>query len=397
MELLQIIHFLLLIVLSRCTRRMPVAARAAVTLYVFYSIAPAVSFKTDYFSLQIEHHPKDDQLIAMLVADIMILLGCCITKGIQHAAHSATDDSPMFARSLAVIALIAVGLDILVNHESLLELKGSSSSYRRLPNLLVLDFPANLFLLGALWRMPFSGWAMRSITYSGAALAIALSVVQGYRHIALIALLMWFFRCQHRVGPLILAIFLSGVGEVSEGVKVLVRTAITTGNADVIGYLCFLFDSLNSRTWLSREQMAIASNWDIFDLNRDWISVQNEFLALIPGLGSILGITATYSGAAQIGVLAGVGEGQGTAFSYGVFLSLHPILACLVLVLLPYLASISGSSILLPLTLAFTFGFLRDTPAHWLGQLKLLFLLLALRKAMSLKANSVFNSAAVEV
>jgi hypothetical protein len=392
MELLQIIHFLLLIALSLSTRRRSVAMRAAVTLYIFYNIAPAVSFTIDYFSLQIDHHPKDDQLLKMLVADIMLLVGCGIAGGIQDAAQSANNDSPIFAGSLAVIALIATGVDVLANRETLFELKGASNSIQRLPNLLVLHFPADLVLLGALWRMPFSGRAMRSITYFGAAVAIALSVVQGYRHLVLLALLMWFFRRQHAVGPLVFALLLSGVGELSEGVKVLIRTAIATGNADAAGYFSYLFENLDSRTWLSREQMAIASNWDIFERSREWISVQNEFLTLIPGLGSILGITQASSGAAQIGIFAGVGEGQGTAFSHGVFLSLHPILACLVLLLLPSLASISRSSVLLPLTLAFTFSFLRDTPTHWLGQLKLLLLLLVLKSAISIKESPYSNS-----
>jgi|LauGreDrversion4_2_1035121.scaffolds.fasta_scaffold03984_4 hypothetical protein len=383
MELFQITHFLFLVGLSLSTRRKSVAVRAAVTLYIFYSIAPAVSFSIEYFSLRINHQPQSNQLLAMLVADIMLLMGCGFAGGNRPELQSVSDDSPAFARGVAVTAIIAVALDALANHETLLELKGASSSVQSAPNLLVLSFPAGLVLLGTFWRMPFSGWTMRSIIFLSTLFAIAVSVLQGYRDLVLFAVLMWFFHNQRAIGPLLVALILTGFGELSEGAKVLVRSAITSGDSDVIGYLTFFFDSLSSRVWLTREQMAIASNWDIAELSQTSMSVQDEFLILIPGLRSITGVTLAESGADQISLQAGVGDGEGTAFGYGIFLLLHPVLACLGLALLPSLVNTVRSSILLPLALSFTFSFLRDTPEHWIGQLKLLALLLFLRSLMT--------------
>jgi hypothetical protein len=372
MLILLTIHLALLGAISWLTNRGTVAERSVATLYIFYGIAPAFSFQLQYFDLAINHSPNAGQIAVMIFADIVVIAGLIAIQWLVVQAPMPRVDDRAFSQGLAIAAITALAIDVVGNNDVLFEYKGASNAFERLPNLILLELPYAFILIGALWAWPFESRTLRLALTACALSSIAITIVQGYRLPTLLLMMMWTFRYQRAIGPAALAGFLSVVGEVSSGLKVLTRQTLFGGGGDWAGYFGFVLENARASTWLTSEQMAIAANWDIFVAYEPSIDLMRESIVLLPGFRSASGIDLSGTATESIASLAGATAGEGTAFSMWIFLSLHPVAASLLLASMLPMARAFNRSILLPLAIAAAFGFFRDTPAQWLGQMKLL-------------------------
>jgi hypothetical protein len=386
-------HFLLLVLISVDVRNRGVAAKYAATIYLFYSLTLLVPFYNhEHFDYVVNYTPSVQSLFLGICADLSVI------AAVRYSFRSgAENDRPGWLardkvglRMLVALAAVAEVIDIAMNRELLLLPKELYIEAEKVPNLILFSIPAQLILLGGALYSPFRSRPVRFVIATLATVATTLSVIQGYRGVALMVALYFVFRKWPRVSPAIPAIIMTVAGELSNPVKYFVGGLFLNDHFDALAQLQYYAENADTLFGLSGEQKAIVSNLVLgmhdLALGQPVLELRNLF----PFTNQLFGNITTTS-ASRLGELSGAGFGQGTGYSYVLFLAESLLIAPLLLLFITKLMRTLSGTPLTFVSWTIFFSLMRDTPAFWTGELKMLFLLTVVIFLMSYFFRQVFR------
>jgi hypothetical protein len=367
-------HFMLLFQINADVRERGLGAKFAVTIFTFYTLTLLVPFYNhEHFDYLVTYIPSANSLFLGVCADLSMLAAIRWSFPAQAVPVSHGGARIGFAL-LVVVAAVAQVIDIAMNRELLLLPKELYIEAEKVPNLLIFSIPAQLILLGGALYSPFKNKPVKLLIALLAIVATVLSVVQGYRAVALIVLLHFVYRRWPRMSPLVPTLLMTVAGELSNPIKYFVGGLLLNDNFDAAGMLDHYGSHLELLIGLSGEQKAIVSN---LVLGLKDLAVGDPILELrnlFPLTNALFGnITAT--SATRLGELAGVGYGQGTAYSFVLFIAEALVIAPLMLLGVTRMMRVLGGTPLTFVSWTVFFSLMRDTPAFWSGELKMSVLL----------------------
>jgi hypothetical protein len=367
---LWMVHFLLLLLINADVRERGLAAKFAVTIFAFYTLTLLVPFYDhEHFDYVVSYVPSAGSLFLGVCADLSMLAAIRWSFPVQAVPGLLRGQKAGFALLVAVAAVAQV-IDIAMNRELLLLPKELYIEAEKLPNLLFFSIPAPLILLGGALYSPFNKTPVRFLIAVLAVVATLLSVVQGYRGLALMVVLHFVYRRWPRLSPLVPALVMTVAGELSNPIKYFVGGLLLNDQFDASGMLDYYGAHLDLLIGLSGEQKAIVSN---LVLGMKALAVGDPILELrnlFPLTNALFGsITAT--SATRLGELAGVGVGQGTAYSFVLFIAESLVIAPLMLLCVTRMMRALGGTPLAFVSWTVFFSLMRDTPAFWSGELKM--------------------------
>lgn len=372
--LLWMAHCGLLLWINADVRERGLAAKFAVTVFTFYTLTLLVPFYNhEHFEYLITYIPSANSLFLGVCADLSMITAIRWSFPAQ-APRSLLRGSQIGLALLVVVAALAQVIDIVMNRELLLLPKELYIEAEKVPNLLFFSVPAQLILLGGALYSPFKSRPVKVVIAMLAIVANVVSVVQGYRGVALIAVLYFLYRRWPRLSPLVPALVMTVAGELSNPIKYFVGGLLLNDNFDAASMLDYYSSHLNMLIGLSGEQKAIVSNLVLglkdLAVGEPILELRNLF-PLTNGLfGSITATSAT-----RLGELAGVGYGQGTAYSFVLFIAESLAIAPLMLMCVTQTMRTLGGTPLAFVSWSVFFSLMRDTPAFWAGELKMSVLL----------------------
>jgi hypothetical protein len=379
---LWLVHFVLLLLISADVRERGLAAKYAVTIFTFYTLTLLVPFYNhEHFDYVVTYLPSLSSLFLGVCADLSMLAAIRWSFPV-HTAPSAFNGSRVGFALLVGLAAVAQLIDIAMNKELMLLPKELYIEAEKVPNLLVFSIPAPLILLGGALYSPFKKAPVRLLVAMLAMVATVLSVVQGYRGVALIVVLHFVYRRWPRLSPLAPALIMTVAGELSNPIKYFVGGILLNDNFDASSMLEYYGTHLDLLIGLSGEQKAIVAN---LVLGMKHLEVGHPILELrnlFPLSNALFGnITAT--SATRLGALAGVGYGQGTAYSFVLFIAESLVVAPLMLLCVTRMMRVLAGTPLAFVSWTVFFSLMRDTPAFWSGELKMSVLLTLLVNAVA--------------
>jgi hypothetical protein len=391
--LLWVVHFLLLVLISADVRNRGVAAKYAATIYVFYTLTLLVPFYNhEHFDYVVNYTPSVQSLFLGICADFSVIAAIrySFKSGIESEQPGRFASDKVGLRMLVLLAAVAEVIDIAMNRELLLLPKELYIEADKVPNLIVFSIPAQLILLGGALYSPFRSRPIRFVIAALATIATVLSVIQGYRGVALMVALYFVFRKWPRAWPAVPAIIMTVAGELSNPVKYFVGGLFLNDHFDAGAQLQFYADNLHTLIGLSGEQKAIVSNLVLgmhdLALGEPILELRNLF----PLTNQLFGNITTTS-ASRLGELSGAGFGQGTGYSYVLFLAESLVVAPLLLLFITKLMRVLSGTPLTFVSWTIFFSLMRDTPAFWTGELKMLFLLTVVIFLVSYFLRQVFR------
>lgn len=381
-----LIHLTTMLLAAAASGRVSVIGRIFLFFALFYSVAPVLEFEEfKFFQYTIDYEYRG----AVLMAYSLTLVGLTIVAlSVFHVKSNFNVEKSSFIhqrldgmglRALWAIALFAWFVDLAFNwnyfnlpkHEYILSLSDQTR------NLFFFSIPDKELLAGAMVFNPFRGrW--RYVVRVVGALALLHSVLLGYRHIALLVLLLLLGSHIRSIGMILLCVSITFLGEVSNVIKAifLAPGEIQIDVVDPVWWGTYLSANID----VSSEQKAILSNF-LIKLSNPWLFEQGrvfyDFMSSVPFFGRYatdLGIEIEPASRA-LGSFVGTLEGQGTAYSihltviesYGM---IFPVIA---------LVAIIGRSVangmLTILVAELFYSIMRNSPEFWMAQLnKLIFL-----------------------
>jgi hypothetical protein len=379
---LWMVHVGLLFLINVDVRERGLGAKFAVTIFTFYTLTLLVPFYNhEHFDYVVSYVPSSTSLFLGVCADLSMLAAMRWSFPVQAVPGMLSGSQTGFALLVAVAAVAQV-IDIVVNRELLLLPKELYIEAEKVPNLLVFSIPAPLILLGGALYSPFKKAPVRLLIAVLAIVATVLSVVQGYRGVALIAVLHFVYRRWPRLSPLVPALLMTVAGELSNPIKYFVGGLLLNDNFDAAGMFDYYGSHLDLLVGLSGEQKAIVSNLVLgmkdLALGDPILELRNLFPLTNALFGSITTTSAT-----RLGELAGVGYGQGTAYSFVLFIAEALVIAPLLMLGITRMMRVLGGTPLAFVSWTVFFSLMRDTPAFWAGELKMSVLLTLIVIAVS--------------
>ncbi|WP_371767809.1 hypothetical protein [Massilia sp.] len=379
---LWMVHFGLLFLINADVRERGLGAKYAVTIFTFYTLTLLVPFYNhEHFDYVVNYVPSSTSLFLGVCADLSMLAAVRWSFPVQVVPNMMSGSQIGFALLVAVAAVAQV-IDIVMNRELLLLPKELYIEAEKVPNLLVFSIPAQLILLGGALYSPFKKAPLRLLIAVQAIVATVLSVVQGYRGVALMVVLHFVYRRWPRLSPLVPTLLMTVAGELSNPIKYFVGGLLLNDKFDAVGMLDYYGSHLDLLVGLSGEQKAIVSN---LVLGMKELALGDPILELrnlFPLTNALFGnITAT--SATRLGELAGVGYGQGTAYSFVLFIAEAMVIAPLMMLGVTRMMRLLGGTPLAFVSWTVFFSLMRDTPAFWSGELKMSVLLTLIVIAVS--------------
>lgn len=395
---LWVIHCLLLVFISADVARRGTAAKYVATLYIFYTLTLLVPFyQHEHFDYVIDYVPSIPTLFMGVCADASMI--AALRLAFRDAVPAPDGNGAAMSAStrtgfqlLVAVAALAQLIDIGLNRELLLLPKELYIEAEKTPNLLVFSIPASLILLGGALYSPYRSRAVRAAVALLAAVAVTLSVIQGYRGVALMVVLYLVYRRWPGTWPAVPAVLMTVAGELSNPLKYLVGSLFLNENFDAASMFSFYAENTDALFGLSGEQKAIVSNL-VIGLNDLALGLPVlELRNLFPFTNQLFG-NITVTSASRLGELSGAGFGQGTGYSYVLFIAESLFLAPLFLILAVRLIRLLANTPLTFVSWTIFFSLMRDTPAFWTGELKMLMLLTGAIFAVSWLFPKIFGAA----
>ncbi|MDT3679597.1 MAG: hypothetical protein ROZ64_12280 [Burkholderiaceae bacterium] len=374
-------HFLTLFVVVWVAGRVNLSGRFLLFFALFYGIAPLVPFTGfEFFQYEVSYSYDPRVLLLYSLSSLFFVLVAFVLQAFPCAALDVLDvDTAAALRVLWCIALVAWLIDIAANWSFFLLPKHEyiASIPQQTKNLFLFTIPAAELLAGAFALSPFRSVVMRRVVAIVGVLAVLQSLVLGYRHVALLALLLILLPRVRSLGVLTLCLFLTFIGEISNGIKLFFSPAsgIQGNILDAVWWREYLEVSIG----VSTEQKAILSNLLIKLAHPEFIDYWRGFLYLVAGLfGSIIsriGVEVTAS-TAELAAFVGTLEGQGTGYSIQLSIIESFGLVLPFVVLVGFLARATVGTMLFILAAEIMFSMMRNGPEYWLAQVnKLIFLI----------------------
>lgn len=381
--ILWVTHCGLLFFINADVRGRSLSAKFAVTVFTFYTLTLLVPFYNyEHFDSVVDYTPSAMSLFLGICADISMI--GATRWSFQIPERPSPFKGTNFGFSLLIfIAALAQVVDIVMNRELLLLPKELYIDAEKFPNLFVLSIPAQLILLGGALYSPFRKKIPRILVAILALVATVLSVVQGYRGIALIAVLYFVYSRWPKLSPLVPALLMTVAGELSNPLKYLIGGLLIGDNFDASNMFEYYSSNLDMLIGLSGEQKAIVSNLVLGMKDLAIGAPIAELRNIIPFTNSLFG-DFTMTSASRLGEIAGVGVGQGTAYSFVLFIAESLIVAPLMMILVVQVMRLLSGTPLVFLSWTTFFSLMRDTPAFWAGEFKMSLLLMLLVSVASL-------------
>ncbi len=344
---------------------------------LFYSIAPFFPFDGfQFFQYQVNY--EWNAAVFLMYAALLIiasLMTMALSNELVPSNEFRVADCRAGLRLLWFVSFFAWIIDIVFNwpffflpkHEYILSIPDQTK------NLLVFSIPAKELLVGACVFNPFRG-QLRKICVAVGLLALLHSLMLGYRHIALLMILMVLLPRVQALGLLMLCMVFTFFGEVSNSFK----TVLALGDEfrDVTFSGEWWLQQLFSAFGVSGEQKAILSNF-LIKLDNPYLFEFGRFpedLALgFPILNRLdLGAVPATAG---MSMLVGTLEGQGTGYSIHLVMLESLFLALPVVAIVLILAQWLRGSMLAILAGEVMYSMMRNGMEYWVSQVfKLMFL-----------------------
>jgi hypothetical protein len=378
--LLWIIHALLLISIAQIARNKSIGDKIAVTIYLFYTVAPLFPIKYHQFSFVLDYNIEDSVLLSYICLDIFFLFSIFLVSkyfNYKDINFFSKSDSDRGKQSLMILAMLAFIVHVIMNFD--LFLLSSKAQYiisNRYPNLFYFTIPAEGLLMGGLFFNPFKNKFLRFSLGVTAIASILLLIFMGYRFLVLATVLFLLFKLLPKMNILIVVFLLTTLGEFSNMVKEMFRFFLIDFKIPT-EFLSNWYDHILRTGFISSEQKAILTNTVIGLSDLNFFMPLKELQNLIPFINRIIG-PVSISSAGRIGVIAGapIDAGGGTAYSLVLFLIESAFIGALFLTQILILVHYTSKSIFVFVALNLFFSLMRDTPEYWAGQLKMLIILI---------------------
>ncbi|MGL6555337.1 hypothetical protein ACSZNH_00605 [Aeromonas dhakensis] len=256
------------------------------------------------------------------------------------------------------------------------------------PNLFIITIPAESILVGAGFYPPFKNNKFNILCKIVAAIVVMLSFSMGYRHLLFLSLLLLLFKSK-RISMLFPLFLFSFFGNFSDVIKYAISGYLYNGSYSFSENISYVFSNIENFIRFSGEQSSIVSNLSLGldSLNEKAII---DALNILP-MASLLNVEWGAETTSRLGDLVGVGLGQGTAYNFQLFV-LETYGAGLVFLFFIFVIHrMYGLSIFSVYILEVLYSILRNGPAFYTGQLKMLFMLLLLTVFINFVISSVVS------
>ncbi|WP_392538291.1 hypothetical protein [Legionella sp. 227] len=377
MELLTVftwmMHFTLLLINSFISMRKPYWCKISVMLYCFYSVVVLVPFRFDFFGIPVTYTPSALVLSIYIITDLALLLSLFVV----------TENSSLSRDYLVVLNTNGIGCQVLLLMACLAQVYVLIKSYDliflpkdkfiiassgRSMDLFFYHFPYDTILLGGLFFSPFKSKALKFFIAVVTLATVCVSIISGYRHLVfLIFSYLVLSRSNKIASPILVALLLTFIGEVSNYLKWYVHAALFKEGFELSEYLDYI-----SRTYTfqpSPEQMAILTNLVLsLDLGKitNSLHVFANFLpftsSLSPNAGKMLN---------SLGEVLQIPNGQGAAYNFQLFVLGTYGIGLIFMWFSMFFNWITKGSILTFVSLYISYSILRDEPSYWISQIKM--------------------------
>lgn len=386
---LSIIHIAFLIYIYYLSSKRDGSYKTFVFLYLFYSF-PAI-FPTDIviFNLNFNYVPTEGIILSYILTDVFISLLLTFeryfSKEIRHDLSFRYGEIQIYI--LSVFAYINF---MYQNHNYIFVNKNEyiSNLIYLTPNLFIITIPAESILVGAGFYPPFKNNKFNILCKIVAAIVVMLSFSMGYRHLLFLSLLLLLFKSK-RISMLFPLFLFSFFGNFSDVIKYAISGYLYNGSYSFSENISYVFSNIENFIRFSGEQSSIVSNLSLGldSLNEKAII---DALNILP-MASLLNVEWGAETTSRLGDLVGVGLGQGTAYNFQLFV-LETYGAGLVFLFFIFVIHrMYGLSIFSVYILEVLYSILRNGPAFYTGQLKMLFMLLLLTVFINFVISSVVS------
>lgn len=340
--------------------------------FVFYSIAPLVSYNLEFFTYLYVSEISLTRIFTYFVTAVFFLFAIHFCRLGNQSWRFASNGSMNFSQKLIFIIMASLflsELEVLLGYLTLSKSEAIFQIQNR-DSLIGINLPASAIVAGVVLYNPFSSRVVRAVAYAIGLVAILFSLLLGYRFLMLIIILSYCFRRSRGFGGLLFAVFaLSVIGDFSNVVKIFMREIFTNNSFDPLTYLLWSLQNTEFRG-LSSEQAAIGANFHIGLILSESINDFVGLVRLIPFTSSIFDYSN--SGAINIGEFVGVGDGQGTGYNYQLFVLKTYFFGLGFIVLFFQIFKLNKNTILGVYTVEIFFSMMRNDPTFWSSQMKIL-------------------------
>lgn len=345
-------------------------------LYLFYSVAVFFPFESEIFSYHLIYIVKAKYLLPYIFTDLFLLVILILDRKLNYKGiYSLNNSFKMGEKFLYFLCAFAVLNFYFQNIDFLFVSKNEyiSNLSSLTPNLFFLSIPAEAILVGAGFYPPFSSVKSSRICFIIAIALTLVSFVMGYRHLLFLFLLMFIFKKKTRGVFIPLCIF-SFLGEFSNVIKYGLLGYLHSDTFSFEEYFSFITSNISSYIEFSGEQVAILSNLvlglPLLEDGEAMVEILN-ILPLASGFGVSWGDTTTN----KIGQLVGLDVGQGVAYNFQLFVLDTYGIALALMALVFILIKFTHQTIFSILSVEVFYSLLRNAPAFYTGQIKMLILL----------------------
>ncbi|MFA0419684.1 hypothetical protein AB4529_19720 [Vibrio splendidus] len=251
-----------------------------------------------------------------------------------------------------------------------------SSVSSRVPNLFFISIPSQAIILASAFFSPFKSKRVNILLKSFAMVIFIISILQGYRHWLLIVFVFLFSVKYKRIGVVLCLLFASFSGDITLIMKKIILSVLYDEKFILFDYLDYISENISDFIGFSGEQKAIVSNFvtgfDSLNYNA-YIDSLNLF-PLLRGLDIGVGQET----ASRLGILTGAGLGEGTGYNFHLFVYETFGFALVLMALIIFTIKKTYQTPLFFLSIEIFYSMLRNSPAFWTGQLKMLLVLFAM-------------------
>lgn len=373
-------HASILLIIAKVSAHKTYEWKTATLIYLFYSIAPLISFEVNIFSLNISYTPSTFYLFLYVITDLFFLFLIEVFSRKKNSTELYLCISKVDLRYgcmlLVILSLIAWLNNIILNFDLILlpkhEFIGQLSE-NFVSNLIYFHIPADEILAGALIFNPFKNRYLKRFVFFVGILALCISVFQGYRHLIFALTFVALFKYRPKTSIILTLIIITIAGELSNPIKYMIASMVLDPDFELLNYIIYQTTNPSNFIWISGEQLAVFSNLIIGGNHTNYLRAFQELLNILPFFGRFTFDLQT--GADGIGKIVGVGTGQGAGYNFQLFLIETFFIGIFFLFLAFAIIKIFSRTLLSVFSIVILFSIMRNTPAFWAGQIKMIFVL----------------------
>lgn len=387
--LLSIIHIVFLIYIYHLSSERDNTYKTFVFLYLFYSFPAIFSADIVIFNLNFNYVPTEGTILPYILTDVFISIlltfDKCIRKEVKHNSNFRLGEIQIYI--LSVFAYINFFYQ---NHSFIFVNKNEyiNNLAYLIPNLFIITIPAESIIVGAGFYPPFKNNKLIVLCKIMAAIVVILSFSMGYRHLLFLSLLLLLFKSK-KINILLPLFLFSFFGNFSDAIKYAISGYLYNDSYSFSENISYVFSNVENFVRFSGEQISIVSNLSLGldSLNENAII---DVLNILP-MSSLLNVEWGAETTSRLGDLVGVGLGQGTAYNFQLFVLETYGIGLFFIFFIFVIHRLYGLSIFSVYILEVFYSILRNGPAFYAGQLKMLFMLLLLTVFINFIISSVVS------